>query len=63
MRQGIFLEPLLEAISSFLDRHHEMMEQVRRDLERGLKKASQGPPRLLQRAERSRARLPQDPIL
>jgi hypothetical protein len=32
------LEPLLEAISSFLDRQHEMIERVRRDLVRGLKK-------------------------
>jgi hypothetical protein len=38
MRQGVRLEPLLEAISSFLDRQHEMIERVRRDLVRGLKK-------------------------
>ena len=37
MRQGVRLEPVLEAISSFLDRQHEMVERVRRDLEmRGL---------------------------
>ena len=32
MRQGVRLEPLLEAISSFLDRQHEMIERVRREL-------------------------------
>jgi len=36
MRQGVRLEPLLEAISKFLDRQHAMIEQVRRDLVRGL---------------------------
>jgi IS5 family transposase len=29
MRQGLRLEPLLEAISDFLDRQHEMIERVR----------------------------------
>ena len=29
MRQGVRLEPLLEAISKFLDRQHEMIERVR----------------------------------
>jgi len=42
MRQGVRLEPLLEAISKFLDRQHEMIEWVRRDLVRGLKKPRQG---------------------
>ena len=42
MRQGVRLEPLLEAISKFLDRQHEMIEQVRRDLVRGLKKPRKG---------------------
>ena len=42
MRQGVRLEPLLEAISSFLDRQREMIEQVRRDLVRGLKKPRKG---------------------
>src|SRR5258708_39396895 len=42
MRQGVRLEPLLEVISSFLDRQHEMIERVRRDLVRGLKKPRQG---------------------
>src|SRR5882724_619134 len=42
MRQGVRLEPLLEAISKFLDRQHAMIERVRRDLVRGLKKPLQG---------------------
>jgi transposase, IS5 family len=42
MRQGVRLEPLLEAISRFLDSQHEMIERVRRDLVRGLKKPHQG---------------------
>jgi IS5 family transposase len=42
MRQGVRLEPLLEAISDFLDDHDEMVEQVRRDLVRGLKKPARG---------------------
>src|SRR6266581_1873686 len=37
MRQGMRLEPHLQAISDFLDDHEEMIDQVRRDLERGLK--------------------------
>src|SRR5712672_1965891 len=42
MRQGVRLGLLLEAISKFLDRQHEMIERVRRDLVRGLKKPRQG---------------------
>jgi transposase, IS5 family len=42
MRQGVRLEPLLEVISSFLDRQHELIERVRRDLVRGLKKPRKG---------------------
>jgi transposase, IS5 family len=42
MRQGVRLEPLLEAISKFLDRQHAMIERVQRDLVRGLKKPLQG---------------------
>src|ERR1700720_2509996 len=42
MRQGGRLEPLLEAISKFLDSQHEMIERVRRDLVRGLKKPRKG---------------------
>src|ERR1700693_4283686 len=42
MRQGVRLEPLLEAISDFLDHQREMIERVRRDLVRGLKKPRSG---------------------
>jgi IS5 family transposase len=42
MRQGVRLEPLLEAISKFLDSQHEMVERVRCDLVRGLKKPRKG---------------------
>ncbi len=42
MQQGIFLEPLLQAISDFLDQHEEMIETVRGELERGLKNPETG---------------------
>src|SRR5271167_3664715 len=42
MRQGLRLEPLLQAISDFLDDQKDMIEQVRCDLTRGLKKAETG---------------------
>jgi IS5 family transposase len=42
MRQGLRLEPLLQAISDFLDDQQDMIEQVRCDLTRGLKKAETG---------------------
>src|SRR5258708_3357071 len=42
MRQGVRLEPLLETISKFLDSQHEMIERVRRDLVRDLKKPRKG---------------------
>jgi IS5 family transposase len=42
MRQGVRLEPVLEVISSFLDCQHELIERVRRDLVRGLKKPRKG---------------------
>jgi transposase, IS5 family len=42
IRQGVRLEPLLEAISKFLDSQHGMIERVRRDLVRGLKKPCKG---------------------
>jgi len=42
MRQGMRLEPHLQAISDFLDDHEEMIDQVRRDLERGLKNPETG---------------------
>src|SRR6266478_4911356 len=52
MRQGLRLEPLLQAISDFLDDQKDMIEQVRCDLIRGLKKAGTGrsgltPPQIL----------------
>jgi IS5 family transposase len=42
LQQGILLEPVLESISDFLDDHEEMIEAVRRDLERGLKNPGTG---------------------
>ncbi|HEX2666640.1 MAG TPA: transposase, partial [Candidatus Acidoferrum sp.] len=42
LQQGISLEPLLQSISDFLDEHEEMIEAVRRDLERGLKNRETG---------------------
>jgi hypothetical protein len=36
MRQGVRLEPLLQAISKFLDERQQIVEKVRRDLARGL---------------------------
>src|SRR6202522_3737602 len=46
MRQGLRLEPPLEAISGFLDRQHAMIERVRRDLVGGLKHPRKGRPGL-----------------
>ena len=42
LKQGISLEPFLQTISDFLDDHEEMIEAVRRDLERGLKTPATG---------------------
>ena len=42
VRQGMRLEPLLQAIADFLDDQKEMIERVRRDLVRGLKKPGSG---------------------
>src|SRR6202171_1740307 len=42
MRQGVRQEPLLQSVSDFLDRRQAMIERVRRDLLRGLKKPRQG---------------------
>ena len=42
LQQGISLEPLLQSISDFLDDHEEMIETVRRDLDRGLKNPGTG---------------------
>ncbi len=40
--QGVHLDPSLRAISAFLDQHLTLIEQVRQDLERGLKNARTG---------------------
>jgi IS5 family transposase len=42
MQQNVRLEPLLEAISTFLNTQHEMVERVRRDLVGGLKQPGKG---------------------
>jgi IS5 family transposase len=41
-RQGIHLDPALQGIADFLEEHSTLVEQVRQDLERGLKKPSAG---------------------
>ena len=40
--QGVHLDPLLQGIVAFLDDHPSLVEQVRQDLARGLKKPSTG---------------------
>jgi IS5 family transposase len=40
--QNLRLDPLLEQISNFLDRHGELVTRVHRDLSRSLKKAGRG---------------------
>jgi transposase, IS5 family len=40
--QGVRLEPMLQAISDFIDKHGHLVEKVRRDLERGLKNPKTG---------------------
>jgi transposase, IS5 family len=40
--QGIELEPVLAEIADFIDEHDELVEAVRRDLNRGLKKPTTG---------------------
>lgn len=42
MRQGLVLEPLLQAISDFLDDHAELVTKIRSDLRRGLKNPDTG---------------------
>jgi len=42
LAQGIELDPLLQKISDFIDDHEELVELVRGDLERGLKKPKTG---------------------
>src|SRR5436305_1665175 len=46
MQQGTRLEPLLQVVADFLDDQKEMIEQVRSDLVRGLKKPRSGRPGL-----------------
>ncbi len=40
--QGVRLEPVLQAISEFVDHHGHMVDRVRRDLEHGLKNPKTG---------------------
>jgi transposase, IS5 family len=42
LRQGMRLAPLLQAICDFLDKQPALIERVRRDLVRGLKKPDKG---------------------
>jgi IS5 family transposase len=42
LRQGVRLEPLLQAICDFLDKQPALIERVRRDLVRGLKAPDKG---------------------
>jgi len=42
MSQGIELDPILQGISHFIDEHPKIVERVRRDLERGLKRPATG---------------------
>src|SRR3974390_1649683 len=42
VNQGVRLEPLLKAISEFLDTQAELIERIRRDLIRNLKKPGSG---------------------
>src|SRR5437762_12026332 len=41
-KQGVCLEPTLNAIADFLDQHGAIVQRVRRDLVRGLKKPTTG---------------------
>ena len=43
LRQGVRLEPLLQAICDFLDKQPALIERVRCDLVRGLKELANGP--------------------
>ena len=42
LRQGVRLEPLLQAICDLLDQQPALIERVRRDLVRGLKRPAKG---------------------
>ncbi|MGH9818103.1 MAG: transposase, partial [Candidatus Acidiferrales bacterium] len=44
LHQGIRLEPLLQSISDFIDTQAELAELVRKDLDRGRKRAAAGRP-------------------
>lgn len=46
IEQGVQLEPTLQAIADFLDQHGDIVQRVRRDLERGLKNRTTGRPGL-----------------
>ena len=41
-RLGVHLDPVLQGIDAFLGQHSDLVEQVRRDLERGLKNPTTG---------------------
>ena len=41
-RQGVHLDPVLQAIDAFLNQHSAVVEQVRLDLDRGLKNPGTG---------------------
>ena len=41
-RLGVHLDPLLQGVDAFLNQHSELIEQVRLDLDRGLKKPGTG---------------------
>jgi transposase, IS5 family len=41
-RLGVHLDPILQGIDAFLEQHSALVEQVRRDLERGLKNPGTG---------------------
>ncbi len=42
LNQGVRLEPMLQAISGFIDQHGHLVDKVRRDLQRGLKNPNTG---------------------
>ena len=42
LRQGVCLDPVLQLISTFLDQHGYLIEKVRRNLQRGLKRPKTG---------------------
>jgi len=42
LNQGVRLEPMLQAISDFIDQHGHLVDKVRRDLQRGLKNPNTG---------------------